>query len=979
MLISGKLQFGKRKFTLIIFEFIDSAVRGTAFLSGSITSVWALSCVLQRIIPEGRFSKSRWIINSSLSSMWILLLSQSQQFAVSLYQFRLATFSIWKVWKARGGRSIKHGELWLIAACWVALLHYKDKSVGNRITGVIGQLMGMIDGTEWEEWNKKRKKSKKGKGKGKGKEANLIVDGGASMGIGAGFGFIGSYYGQHGSSSHGEASSSSSSSSETHVHGTSGAVTTVNTHGSNADYYHGTASSSGTHVQGASGTVTYGSNADYYRGTASSSETHGHTQGTSSTSTTTNTYGSNAGYTHGTTTTTSETHGHVQGTSSTYGSNADYYYGNQQSSTTVSQSNPRPRSPLPEVHIVAHGGHSASTTAVASVVKGSSSSHTSTAQSSSTHTATAQGSSSHTYGVQGSFSHTSGVQGSSSTHTSVAQSSSGSHTASTVQGVVSSTHTSAAHGSSSHTTSSHSSSTKTAVYGGAIGAGLATLAGWFASAAESDSDEPVSKTTHTTTSTTTKTDGGKTTTSTTTTTTQSGEIRGILKRNPTPRRSGSIPRASTPPPLKVDIPSKQIGGGKVHSDSKVTVTIKDEGHVRDTHETIAVYNTNTDVSTAAATGTKGTVTFEEKKGHGAGMATAATIGVSGGPGTFIAKGQPPLPTPPNSSIPSSHPQAVIVYPSSDSNTTTYVRDTATTAISNKHPVPETPGGGQYATHGGYNTTLGLPTPASSRTPSAWTPPTAGPQPNQPSNWELYGKPYEVQTPSTAVPSVPSPPPSKFPEGPSRPDTTIQVRPPVPAQPEFVPARPDVVISQPNRPDQDTYRPSVVVVPAPARPDFVPARPDIAVRPPVLPASSNTTTVTAILDDKRTSSSKDTRDEKNVSASFGGRTEQVVTALPVSIAVEHPSHGGVSVVDTKVTMGKVDSHHDSRVQGTTHVDTITNTISTDTSGKTHSTSFGLGGAIAVSGDLSLGGKLTHTQPALPTVTSPSHPIPATPVL
>ncbi|KIO22682.1 hypothetical protein M407DRAFT_216134, partial [Tulasnella calospora MUT 4182] len=95
------------RFTVIIFEFIDSAVRGTAFLSGSITSVWALSCVLQRIIPEGRFSKSRWIINSSLSSMWILLLSQSQQFAVSMYQFRLATFSVWKLWKARGGRSIK--------------------------------------------------------------------------------------------------------------------------------------------------------------------------------------------------------------------------------------------------------------------------------------------------------------------------------------------------------------------------------------------------------------------------------------------------------------------------------------------------------------------------------------------------------------------------------------------------------------------------------------------------------------------------------------------------------------------------------------------------------------------------------------------------------------------------------------------------------------------------------------------------------
>ncbi|KAG8938649.1 hypothetical protein FRC04_008028 [Tulasnella sp. 424] len=68
-----------------------------------------------------------------------------------IYQFRLATFSVWKVWKARGGWGIKHGELWLIAACWVALLRYKYLTTGNRITGVVGQLIGMFDGTEFTE------------------------------------------------------------------------------------------------------------------------------------------------------------------------------------------------------------------------------------------------------------------------------------------------------------------------------------------------------------------------------------------------------------------------------------------------------------------------------------------------------------------------------------------------------------------------------------------------------------------------------------------------------------------------------------------------------------------------------------------------------------------------------------------------------------------------------------------------------------
>ncbi|KIO17650.1 hypothetical protein M407DRAFT_246686 [Tulasnella calospora MUT 4182] len=40
--------------------------------------------------------------------------------------------------------TIRHGELWLIATYWVALLHYKNQSVGKRITAVIGQL---------EAWN----------------------------------------------------------------------------------------------------------------------------------------------------------------------------------------------------------------------------------------------------------------------------------------------------------------------------------------------------------------------------------------------------------------------------------------------------------------------------------------------------------------------------------------------------------------------------------------------------------------------------------------------------------------------------------------------------------------------------------------------------------------------------------------------------------------------------------------------------------
>ncbi|KIO22679.1 hypothetical protein M407DRAFT_216132 [Tulasnella calospora MUT 4182] len=108
MLFSGRFQFGKRSFTTIVFDFVSSAFRGTTYLSGSVTTIWAISCVLQRILPVSKFSKTRWIINSSLSSMWILLLSRGRQVAISLFQFRLAVYSVWKIYKSRGGRSIKY-------------------------------------------------------------------------------------------------------------------------------------------------------------------------------------------------------------------------------------------------------------------------------------------------------------------------------------------------------------------------------------------------------------------------------------------------------------------------------------------------------------------------------------------------------------------------------------------------------------------------------------------------------------------------------------------------------------------------------------------------------------------------------------------------------------------------------------------------------------------------------------------------------
>ncbi|KAG8959349.1 hypothetical protein FRC05_007897 [Tulasnella sp. 425] len=187
---------------------------------------------------------------------------------------------------------------------------------------------------------------------------------------------------------------------------------------------------------------------------------------------------------------------------------------------------------------------------------------------------------------------------------------------------------------------------------------------------------------------------------------------GLFSPPEPPRKLGILkPTRPSTLPLTLEISSRPTGGGKVVTETKVT--LKDGEHVSDVHETVAVYNTSTGVSTSTG-GTKSTVVFEDTQGHGisigaglAGVAIGRVIGAAGS-----SHGQMSLPTPPNSSI--------VISPS-NSTYGTHTRDTSTTVVSPGRPVPETPGCGpsQHATQMGYGTMLGLPTPTSSHTLSAW--------------------------------------------------------------------------------------------------------------------------------------------------------------------------------------------------------------------------------------------------------------------
>ncbi|KAG8928470.1 hypothetical protein FRC02_006866 [Tulasnella sp. 418] len=118
----------------LLLELLDSTARGTAYITGSITTAWGISCLLQRVLPSRFMPRARWLLNGSLSNVWILLLGKSRQAAISLYIARLATLSLWKVWISKGGPSIRFGELLILIASWVGLDYV-------RAQGSIGSIM----------------------------------------------------------------------------------------------------------------------------------------------------------------------------------------------------------------------------------------------------------------------------------------------------------------------------------------------------------------------------------------------------------------------------------------------------------------------------------------------------------------------------------------------------------------------------------------------------------------------------------------------------------------------------------------------------------------------------------------------------------------------------------------------------------------------------------------------------------------------
>ncbi|OCB89730.1 hypothetical protein A7U60_g3078 [Sanghuangporus baumii] len=95
-----------------------------------------------RILPKEWLRRTRWLINASIASLWILILPDKRRVEISLYVARLAALCAWRTWRLHGGASIPSGDIALFALSWLQLTRLSMK--GEKISGLVGLALAKI-------------------------------------------------------------------------------------------------------------------------------------------------------------------------------------------------------------------------------------------------------------------------------------------------------------------------------------------------------------------------------------------------------------------------------------------------------------------------------------------------------------------------------------------------------------------------------------------------------------------------------------------------------------------------------------------------------------------------------------------------------------------------------------------------------------------------------------------------------------------
>jgi len=129
-----------------IVKISTSAALTSMFITGSIGTVWAFSCLLQRSLPRTFFPKGRFWMAGMMGGLWALADKDSGRVNF-LYSFRIGLVSAWKVLVKKGlVRPIKNGDVLLFVLALMSINYVYDRDAAAVSGGPARKVLASLRG-----------------------------------------------------------------------------------------------------------------------------------------------------------------------------------------------------------------------------------------------------------------------------------------------------------------------------------------------------------------------------------------------------------------------------------------------------------------------------------------------------------------------------------------------------------------------------------------------------------------------------------------------------------------------------------------------------------------------------------------------------------------------------------------------------------------------------------------------------------------
>ncbi|KAF8305583.1 hypothetical protein DL93DRAFT_2066116 [Clavulina sp. PMI_390] len=162
LLKKGPKAFGPDYVTTTVIKTARNVAGWCLYTGGGISSSWFSVCVLQRLIPEGRLLRARFVLGGLFNLPWILAVPASRRNELSMYMFRAMLFNLASVYRnihgTKGLRlvgvkfsssaynlklSYRTAELAFFASSWWALLLLREKQY--KLEGSVSRILDFLE------------------------------------------------------------------------------------------------------------------------------------------------------------------------------------------------------------------------------------------------------------------------------------------------------------------------------------------------------------------------------------------------------------------------------------------------------------------------------------------------------------------------------------------------------------------------------------------------------------------------------------------------------------------------------------------------------------------------------------------------------------------------------------------------------------------------------------------------------------------